>query len=349
MDETGLVKDDLLLSMLETNNPRLQCAAIYALLSCSQAAGTEKYQRIVQQMLYSDDDKVLMAVLQLLARLPMTQHLDRIISLRGHTNSRIVHQLLDTLQAWQQVDKQQLLPLIESLLNHEDPMVRLRCMRVATRLPKDTANYLAESLLEDTSDDVRTAAISVRFDTADLSDACDRIIENHLSPRAQHSLLRFILKRRPPAALIRKMAYTKAEDAHAVSIARHALDRFQNSGEIPERARLMQFVLQEREQQILALVLMLLEYIENPNTIAIIREGLLSGDQRYIASASEAVRHIGNKRLARLMDTLLDDISQQQWHDAGKRFPSLHSVLVWCRERRDPWLFQVAQHVMAKA
>jgi hypothetical protein len=152
------------------------------------------------------------------------------------------------------------------------------------------------------------------------------------------------MARRPQASLIRKMAYTKAEDAHSISVVRDALYNHIPADNTTANIHLMRHLLQEREQQVLQLVLLLLEHMEDPRTIAIIREGLLSGDRRYIASASEAIRHIGNKRLAILLSDLLDDVSHQKTQEANKRFPSLHSILEWCKKRHDPWMQQVAEY-----
>jgi hypothetical protein len=345
MDESNSVNDSLLRSMLATDNPRLQTAAIYTILQRPQSADNELCHRVLKDMLAQQSSGILVAAMQLLSHLPMPEYLDNIITLRNHPDSRVVRQLLKTLQAWHIRDNPALVAVIEPLLDHDDPVIRQNSIQTAAYLDRDTACYMAESLLEDTNSEVRKAAISVRFPAVeDLDDACDYIIDNRLSPRAQHTLLKYIMARRPQASLIRKMAYTKAEDAHSISVVRDALYNHIPADNTTANIHLMRHLLQEREQQVLQLVLLLLEHMEDPRTIAIIREGLLSGDRRYIASASEAIRHIGNKRLAILLSDLLDDVSHQKTQEANKRFPSLHSILEWCKKRHDPWMQQVAEY-----
>jgi hypothetical protein len=350
MDESDSVDRGLLSSMLTSGNPRLQTAAIYTILQSPQSNDKEQCHRVLQEMLDQQSSGTLIAAMQLLSHLPMPEYLDKIINLRNDPDSRVIRQLLETLQAWHIRDNPELISAIEPLLDHADPVIRLSSIQTVAYLDRDTARYLAESLLEDISSEVVKAAISARFPAAeDMDDACDYIIENRLSPRSQHSLIKYIMQRRPHAELIRKMAYTKTEDAHTISIARDALQNHALSGGADAKIQLLNYLLQEREQQVLQLVLLLLEHMEDPRTIAIIREGLLSGDRRFIANASEAIRHISNKRLAIMLGELLDDVSHQKAQEASKRFPGIHSILEWCQTRQDPWMQQVAGYSIARA
>ena len=103
----------------------------------------------------------------------------------------------------------------------------------------------------------------------------------------------------------------------------------------------------ERIQATINLALRALEPLFDPGVVATIREGIASGDARYVANAIEVLHSLDDCRVTPwLLEALGSDATARKT-GTDHEFRTVGEVLEWCRTRQDDWLRHCAGSVPA--
>jgi hypothetical protein len=101
---------------------------------------------------------------------------------------------------------------------------------------------------------------------------------------------------------------------------------------------LLKHVLEERIQQILEITLTAMEPLCAPNVISIIRAGMRTLDDRYMANACEALNSIPNRKLTQQLGQLIQDAFMPKRGPAVASTGNIEIMLESLSQRSDSWL-----------
>jgi hypothetical protein len=200
-------------------------------------------------------------------------------------------------------------------------------------------------MLEYIHSDVRLSAVNVLFDGNEDNDALvDWIIENKGSPRAQETLLQYILSKNPPRRIVEKLTHHLTDEAISLLDAHSDLNRekVKLSNPIPA-VEILDFALEERSRELIDLSLIAAGKIEDPYTIGTIRAGIKSNENQHWAKSCEAVRYIQDTKIASSLTVVLEKLGDRKdklIKNQQSQHSGMHSLLKWLGERGDPWLNQ---------
>ena len=233
--------------------------------------------------------------------------------------------------------------LIIGAMEHIDPEVRAAAVQCAHLLPQDQRLDKLEDALSDGHARVRDAATHILHkdipDTVQL--ATQWIIEeNRGSPRSQITLLSAVIEHIPHVTL-ELIINKKIEDARQIYRSLVAVrGRLDDNN---RTLRLFQHVLEERFQQILEIILTAMEPLCAPNVISIIRAGIRTYDDRYMANACEALNSIPNHAMTRPLGKLIQDAFMPRKETYVSSDENIETVLESLSMRPDSWLRECAR------
>jgi len=336
-------------NFIKSDNPRLKCVAIYGIDRLELDGYKPQAREMLDGMLTSRIEGETVAALELLGNIQDTQHRPQVVALLQSDNERILISALQTLAGWDIGESENISQQLSSLYKYSNPEIRKLTMRCIRFLPEQEREQLAMLAIEDDHADVRRSAINTLFKAKNKSieDIGRWIIDNQTSPRTQMIMLEILISKHPSKEVLEHIATAKTEDAHLISMAKDLME-----DEMPQSPgsglKLIQHILNERQQQYIELILMALEHLEDPMLIRTIRAGLNSGDARSIANAGEALRNINNEKLARSIGDLLEDVghTHENKKHMHEHFHSPRDVLTWCSQRADPWMSSSANYAI---
>jgi AAA family ATP:ADP antiporter len=338
---------ELVPDCLGSANPRLVAVGILGAYSYGLREFEEPAARHWERLLASETSGELVAGLELFARYPASALRERLPRLLDHACPRVRKAALRALGHLPVGVLPHLGPVVQALYAAGDAEIRSACVAGYRLLPEQTRRRLCFEALEDGHPLVREAALELLFegDETAAEDIAEWLVQNRGSPRAQRAALEALLRHRPPRALFERLVEAKIEDAERYAAVRAALaptGSLGTPGE-PGDPALLRIVLEERRGQMIELALLAMESLENPIAVATVREGLASSDRRQRAHAAEALRHLGDRRLAARLGRLLDGTAPAAGPESGR------AALARLSERTDAWLRECAERVAAPA
>jgi HEAT repeat protein len=245
--------------------------------------------------------------------------------------------ILDAYSQWEGQSSPELQQLVADATEDTDPGIRAAAVKCTTLLPEALQQHKLETALGDGHARVRDAAVSVLHnktpDTVQL--AIQWILEdNRGAPRAQTSLLKAVIDSLPHSTL-ESIVNNKIEDASQIH---KALVMLRGRDEKDTSLQLLRHVLEERFQQILEITLTAMEPLCAPNVISIIRAGIRTLDDRYMANACEALNSIPNRKLTQQLGQLIQDAFMPKRGIVAASAGDIDVVLESLSQRPDTWL-----------
>ncbi|MGD8933321.1 MAG: hypothetical protein PVF35_00975 [Gammaproteobacteria bacterium] len=245
--------------------------------------------------------------------------------------------ILDAYSHWEGQCTSEFLELVSEALEDTDPGIRAAAVKCTPLFPQDQQLHILEAALGDGHARVRDAAVSVLHkNTPDVAQlAIQWILEdNRGTPRAQTSLLKAVINAIPQSTL-ESIVNNKIEDASQLH---KALVMLRGHEEKDTSLRLLKHVLEERIQQILEITLTAMEPLCAPNVISIIRAGMRTLDDRYMANACEALNSIPNRKLTQQLGQLIQDAFMPKRGPAVASTGNIEIMLESLSQRSDSWL-----------
>jgi hypothetical protein len=349
----------LLADTLRSDNPRLQAAGICGVLKYGNeelyAEATTRWKHLVT----SPSRGAKLAAVELLKYLPdinsrtddlINSYKKAILRLLTLDSSRVKQSTLRSLQHWPEDHFHELDPYLAELYQNEEAPIRIECLKRCHLLPAASRDRLIDAAIEDNNADVRDAAVSAII--AHAPDAVALLTswlttDNRGSPRAQHAMLKALLAANVSKDVVEAIALTKARDAQQIL---HAL-RFLFGADYTGNSalELMRYTLDEKFMQIIDLILLAMQTLEHQEDVSVLRAAIKSRDPRHTANAFEVLHSMRKQRVAQILCDILDEAQhgQQRAHKgAPTPFKDTKSMLLWCRERVDPWLQECAAQAL---
>ena len=251
--------------------------------------------------------------------------------------------ILDSNTHWQGECNPEIRELVIDAMEHIDPDVRAAAVQCAHLLPEDQCLDKLEDALADGHARVRDAATCILHkETPDALQLATKWIleDNRGAPRAQKTLLNAVIETMPHGTL-ELIINKKIEDARQIH---RALVTIRGQHVDNNRAlRLFQHVLEERFQQILEIILTAMEPLCAPNVISIIRAGIRTLDDRYMANACEALNSIPNRAMTQPLGQLIQDAFIPKREAYVSSTENTEAVLESFSMRPDTWLQECAR------
>jgi HEAT repeat protein len=270
--------------------------------------------------------------------------------LLAHGHERVRLAALETLAVW----PVRHLPGVGGLLHWRSrdpqPAIRRAAVRALHLLPEHERRERCRAALEDLDAGVRNlaAAECMAGNVRAIEALAAWLQTGQSSPRSCASVLGHLLKLRPPRTVIEEVARCLAVQAQEYVQARTYLQNGSGNTAGGQTAyQILLMVLVERAQHLVDLALMAIGSVDDPEGLRLIRAGLRSHDRRHIASAREALRYIGNRDVANILDGVLDAIEQDnepgptEVDDSASR-----ELLVRLSGYGDPWLRECVERVL---
>ena len=248
--------------------------------------------------------------------------------------------ILNAYRYWEGPSHYQIQQLISDAMEHTEPRVRAAAVCCVHLLSHNHFYNKLEQALGDGHALVRKAATEIlREDTPDAQQLAIKWIyeDNRGTPRAQKTLLSGIIDTIPQSTL-ELMIKNKIEDAHQIYKALLTVRGYQKSQS--SALKLLQHLLEERLQQIIDVALTAMEPLYASNTISVIRAGIRTLDDRYIANACEALNSIPNQALAQPLGQLIEDAFMSTNQGVVSSAGNIETVLESLAIRPDTWLQQ---------
>lgn len=331
-------------SCLNSENPRLRAVGIFGVHKYNLNEMEKKANDLLFCMLENKNSKITIAGMQVLEHCYDKKYQPALAKLFSHSSKEILLAALQVIKVWPQDAGNDHFTALKKLLASDDPEVRVSAVDCYRHQPIEIVESTMLDVLEDSHPGVRLCALEVlrkvSEDPAGL--LLGWIIENGGTPRAQQSALQGLGLILSDVAIYKRIADAKIQDAlkcrdAMLIIKNDSINQFAD-------AKLLELVLEERVHQFVDLSLAALEHVEDKRTIHIIRAGLRSGDNRQIANACEAMRHIKNQNLARNLVKIYEEemtvVSKSKW------FGNYQDVIQWCSRRLDPWVKTVTKDLL---
>ncbi len=251
--------------------------------------------------------------------------------------------ILDAYRHWQGPCNPDIQELISEAMESTEPRVRAAAVQCVHIIPQDLRYDKLEYALGDGHVQVRNSAVNALCkETPDAPQlALKWIIEdNRGTPRAQETLLNAVINAIPQStlALIVDNKIKDARQIHAalVTVREHKDDKNNN-------LKLLQYLLEERFQQILEIALTAMEPLCARNVISIIRAGIRTLDECHMANACEALNSIPNQTLTQPLGQLIQDAFMPSQQTVVSNTESIELVLEALMMRPDTWLQDCAK------
>ncbi len=254
--------------------------------------------------------------------------------------------ILDAYRHWTGLINNENQELINDAMEHTDPEVRAAAVQCVHLLPQSQYNHKLECALGDGHARVRNAAVDVlRKDTPDTPQlALEWILEeNRGTPRAQKTLLSAVIDAIPQSTL-ELIIDNKIEDARHIHSALVTVRGHQD--DLNKTLKLLKHLLEERLQQVLEIALTAMEPLCATNVISIIRAGIGTLDDRYMANACEALNSIPNQTLTQPLGQLIQDAFMPTRQTVVSSTGSIEVVLESLSMRPDTWLQECARSAL---
>jgi hypothetical protein len=245
--------------------------------------------------------------------------------------------ILDAYSQWEGQSNAEFRQLVSDAMEHTDPEIRAAAIKCTPLLAQDQQLEKLETALGDGHARVRDAAVSILHKkTPDAVQLAIQWIldDNRGTPRAQTALLKAVIDNIPPSTL-ELIVNNKIEDASKIH---QALVIMRAQDEKGTSLKLLKHVLEERFQQILEITLTAMEPLCAPNVISIIRAGMRTLDDRYMANACEALNSIPNRKLTQKLGQLIQDAFMPKRSAAVATGGNIEAVLESLSLRSDTWL-----------
>ena len=341
---------------LQGDNPRLCANAIHICLQ--ETPGTLPADEVISawSRLLGGNMHSLLAALELvpdLACLPLAAReklesayipvMDRLFR-DGPDGVRI--QALRCLYTWPSAAGPVMISWFAQYLDSDNPEVRVAAARCLQLADGDHRAALLQHALADGHARVRAAALDclVRTDAGFPGIVADWVLGNQVSLRAQETLLAAPQAATLDEPVFKEIALIKAREAERLQQAVHYLQTDARDDQSASR-RLLEHVLNERFEQTVQLALLSLRSLHEPGLIEVIRAGFASGDERFIANASEALSTIADREAPGLLHKLLmNRIEDSARHDGGM-FTSIRELLDWCAGLQGELLQTCVSHI----
>jgi hypothetical protein len=350
---------DLLAPTLESDNPRIQAAAIYGVLKYGDKTLYPEALNAWEGLVKSDSTGANLASLELLEYLPQTyagadnlinSYRSCILRLLARESDRIIKVTLRSLQYWPEEKFHELDPCIRDLHTSEVTAIRTECLKCCHLLPADSRDWLITDAIEDSNSDVRDTAVNAIF--MNVRDPVALLtswltIDKKGSPRAQRAMLTALLSSGASKDIMEQIALAKAREAQQVL---HASKLLLSSDYTQSSAlELMRYTLDEKFLQTIDLTLMALQALEHQGDIDVVRAAIRSRDPRHTANALEVLHSMRKQKVARILCDIFDGAHQdrsRERKDSTMPFRDVRSMLLWCRDHMDPWLQDCATQAL---
>lgn len=246
-------------------------------------------------------------------------------------------QILNSMSTWAYEVTPQLRTTLLNLFDNKNPQLRAAVIKCSDLFDFTEQMSLLIRALEDGHNDVRKEAMLVLINNNPDTETIAKqwLVDNnsYISPRAQHTMLKQLLKRGITQSTLKKIAESKA------SLARTYYDSMQILKEHKEQSSafyLTYSTVSERLHQTSLLLLSILEQFEETNIISVVKAAIDSADQELIASACEAIKSFDNKKISDLLiDILQDDFELKSNYTPTHN--NINETLNWCM-LQDQWL-----------
>jgi len=246
--------------------------------------------------------------------------------------------ILEAYRHWEGPGSPEIQELVIGAMEHIDPGVRAAAVRCAHLLPEDQRLNKLEDAMDDGHARVRDAATYILHkETPDVQQlAIQWILENNRgTPRTQITLLNSAIEN-IPQGMLELIIDKKIEDARQIH---QALSVVCGHYDDKNRTlRLLKHVLEERFQQILEITLTAMEPLCAPNVISIIRAGIRTLDDRYMANACEALNSIPNRKLTQQLGKLFQSAFMTKRETTVSSAENIEVVLEPLLLKSDSWL-----------
>jgi hypothetical protein len=329
---------------LKSENPRLRAVGIYGVHQYRIARLEQEADRLLRSMLKSDNNKIIVAGLQILEYCYQEKYYLLLVDLLKSSSREILMSVLRVINAWPGGTSNAEYASLKKLLHSDDPDIRILVVECYRHQPIEVVEETMLSILEDSHPRVRECALrvlkNVSEDPAGL--LLGWIIENGGTPRAQQSALDGLGLILSDIAIYNRIADAKVQDALKCIDARDIISKAGITSQ-DSTVVLLSTILGERIHQFVDLALAALEHVEDSATIHIIRAGLKSGDSRQVANACEAMRHIKNQQMAKWLVQIYEE--EVKTKGKKKRFGSYQDVIHWCNKKLDPWAQSVSREI----
>jgi MFS family permease/HEAT repeat protein len=349
----------LLADTLRSDNPRVQAAGIYGVFKYGKEELYPEAMTRWKHLVTSASRGANLAAVELLECFPDTDnstddliasYKKTILRLLKLDSIRVKQSTLRSLEHWPEDQFHELDPYLAELYQNEEAPIRIECLKLCHLLPAASRDRLVDTAIEDSNADVRDAAVSAII--AHAPDALALLTswlttDNRGSPRAQQAMLKALLASDVSKDLMEAIALSKAKDAQQILHAAKLLsgaDRTQNSA-----LELMRYTLDEKFMQIIDLILLAMQALEHQEDISVLRAAIKSRDPRHTANAFEVLHSMRKQRVAQILCDILDEAQRGQQRARKSAPPPFHdmkSMLLWCRERVDPWLQECAAQAL---
>jgi HEAT repeat protein len=255
---------------------------------------------------------------------------------RSQQSAGKIH-ILEAYSHWEGQCNEEFQALVSDAMEDTDPGIRAAAVKCTSLLPQHQQLEKLETALGDGHARVRDAAVSVLHRTTPdaVQLAIQWILEdNRGTPRAQTALLKAVIDTVPPSTL-ELIINNKIEDASQIH---QALVMLRGHETKDTSLKLLKHVLEERFQQILEITLTAMEPLCAPNVISIIRAGMRTLDDRYMANACEALNSIPNRKLTQQLGQLIQDAFMPKRGTAVASTGNIDAALESLSTRSDAWL-----------
>jgi len=335
------------IKLLDSDNPRLRARAIHAALHYPESAPAIARIISVWQALLRDDRNTQLSALDLIPDLEQVSPEDKQLLLPDYQSafSKLLHdtpqetrlRALQGMQSWTGGTSDDIHKALLQSLSSEHPGVRetaARCLHLAHEEQRATLLLRA---IGDANPRVRQAGIeSLQTTTADQEAlALEWITDNRGSLRAQQTLLKSLLDSGLDKAVFADIARKKSREARLLGQALSVMDA--ETGGI-NCVELLRITLKEQLDQNIDLALLALQPLYEPGLIATIRAGFVSGDDRHVANACEALENLDKQAITAGLSALLQKSVSNDFSTDDSQFNSLDDVITWCTKHHNSWL-----------
>lgn len=273
------------------------------------------------------------------------QYKRNIISYSSTTIDRIQRETIDALQYWPEEKFNEILLLLENSYKKNSNIDKINSIKRCSLLKNPISNNIIKKALEDSNPDVCYEAAKLLYSNTKspkkqfyncLTQECIG------SPRYQAALIKVLLIHNVDSNIFEEIAYKKAEEALELNL---ILSRL-SSAETPSSSlQITIHAIKERIQEYIDLALLAMQMLEPPEEIHIIREGLKSKDSRHIANAHEVIISFKNKRITKILSTLIDKSDDKKITcPLEDKIKDVSHALSWCANHTDPWIRYCGQN-----
>ena len=252
--------------------------------------------------------------------------------------------ILGAYSHWRRPASPEIQNLVADSLEHTDPGVRTAAVKCVHLLPQDQRHGRLERALADGHARVRNAAVGALLkDAADASQLAIKWIleEKKGTPRAQNTLLCAVIETGLPQSTLESIIENKIEDARQIHGALVTVRGYHDDHN--HALKLLCHLLEERFQQILELALTAMEPLCARGVINVIRAGIRTRDDRYVANACEALHSIPHRTLTQPLGQLIQDAFMPARRTGMSSAENLEVALESLAMRPDAWLQECAR------